>query len=374
VRRRDGQPPMIHVLIAAANLVVGTQPADLLQRRELEPFSTLGEFPKDRSSRCNAVCSKTYEADIALQESGMLQPKYPVLGFQALRKKWTRDNMHASAHARAIPVVGVALIRDEVGMVLRTLYSIDVPVEHIVIIVGPGEASAHAVVLNHIKLFIANVTLVLWNKNAYPSPSETWNAATRAFPRAAWILHVAPDTTFMPGSLAVLSERMFAASASELSIIAYARYTVPFGAIFNAFAMTREFHESCGLFDENIYPAYFEDTEMVMRVAATQCGREYTIVDFIAMHHHWGEGYISGVANLGAEDKYYTALMACGNTGAYFYTKWGASCDGDLTVNRATGEITRNQSLYHCYNSPFNVTNRPASEWVLDKKYAQLFY
>jgi len=138
--------------------------------------------------------------------------------------------------------------------------------------------------------------------------------------------------------------------------------------------MTREFHESCGLFDENIYPAYFEDTEMVMRVAATQCGREYTIVDFIAMHHHWGEGYISGVANLGAEDKYYTALMACGNTGAYFYTKWGASCDGDLTVNRATGEITRNQSLYHCYNSPFNVTNRPASEWVLDKKYAQLFY
>ena len=208
--------------------------ADLLQRRELEPFSTLGEFPKDRSSHCHAVCSKTYEADIALQESGMLQPKYPVLGFQALRKKWTRDNMHASAHARAIPVVGVALIRDEVGMVLRTLYSIDVPVEHIVIIVGPGEASAHAVVLNHIKLFIANVTLVLWNKNAYPSPSETWNAATRAFPRAAWILHVAPDTTFMPGSLAVLSERMFAASASELSIIAYARYTVPFGAIFNA--------------------------------------------------------------------------------------------------------------------------------------------
>lgn len=130
----------------------------------------------------------------------------------------------------------------------RMLDSIDVPVETLLVIANGGAE-------------------VRWNKSdrvgrmcvaSIPDNlgvAASWNLGIKALFRLPWILIASDDVTFPPGELAKLAAD---AGPDRLTL---AR-TWPYWC---AFAFGLDAVDKVGLFDERLYPAYYEDTEWAWR-------------------------------------------------------------------------------------------------------------
>jgi hypothetical protein len=68
--------------------------------------------------------------------------------------------------------------------------------------------------------------------------------------------------------------------------------------IYNAFAMTRTAINRFGLFDENIYPAFFEDNDFQLRQTRMQPPLQPVVLRDVIMHHGKPQesAYLSGMA------------------------------------------------------------------------------
>ena len=128
----------------------------------------------------------------------------------------------------------------------RMLDSVDVPVEHLLVI-DNGQGS---------DLFFsdkfANVTVL--NMPANLGVAGSWNLGIKCFPYARRWFIVSNDVEFQAGSLEVLAQ----ARSDEITLVdAFPHWQV--------FVLGDEAVNDIGLFDESLFPAYFEDNDYMRR-------------------------------------------------------------------------------------------------------------
>ena len=90
--------------------------------------------------------------------------------------------------------------------------------------------------------------------------SGSWNLGIKSYPHAPWWLISSADTSFLPGSL-----EQFAKFSS-------AGRCVKSNASYSAFSLGEAIVEKVGLFDEYIYPAYYEDNDYDDRMVLSGFG------------------------------------------------------------------------------------------------------
>jgi len=175
----------------------------------------------------------------------------------------------------------------------RMLNSVDVAVEHLLVIDnGPGE-----------DLFFsdkfANVTVLDMPANL--GVAGSWNLGIKSFPYAQRWFIASNDVVFEPGSLEALSQ----ARRDEITLSGDAPH-------WQAFVLGDEAVSDIGLFDESLFPAYFEDNDYTRR--AEFVGVNIRLADIKLRHDNSSTikaGYQDKNAKtFGANDRYFQRKIA----------------------------------------------------------------
>lgn len=158
----------------------------------------------------------------------------------------------------------------------RMLASIDYPVADLVIIdnghtLPPGPQAVEHVGRTHVITMPTNLGV-----------PASWNLGVKALPHAPWWLICNFDITFPPGSLARMAE-------IQSGGVVLSGAQPPWAC----FALHDEAVLRVGLFDEGLYPAYFEDLDYERRLRAA--GVPVVTTDIPV--HHDNSSTISAVPN-----------------------------------------------------------------------------
>jgi hypothetical protein len=179
------------------------------------------------------------------------------------------------------------------------------------------------------------------------------NEAVLASPGAPWWLLVNYDVAFTPfevlGRIAAAVEKRLpsaSASASTSPPFALHTFTFEYGAVnpWSNFAITRQAVAEVGLFDENFYPAYWEDADYALRASKILGDRailSLTSSDFAVVHGKRGATvYQSGLAFAvvhgrcpSAEKARWLATRHAGDNGAYMMAKHHQAESGSRTCD-----------------------------------------
>lgn len=276
----------------------------------------------------------------------------------------TRPNACKVAHkpvralngtAGYVPFIGTGVSRDPQSLILRLYYSTkDYPVKYFIVVIPERTLSPpHGAIwyeVEHLKQYADNVVIISCAQT--PSVAEGWNAVFQAFPEEPWGVYCARDTAWMPGSLQKLAGHMWNASRDNTTEVALMNWTFPIGeGKYNAFGLTRAALARFGLFDENIYPAYFEDNDFEVRQSRMQPPMRVAVLpDAIMMHGKMTDNtYSSGLhlpddPNLQHQESHLrTVWNQRGNINrAYMMRKWG--CPG-MNFGGCTFRTPFNKSL-----------------------------
>lgn len=182
-----------------------------------------------------------------------------------------------------IPVIGTAVVND-VHWVKRLYHSIDFPVDNFFIINNNGRGEINESLDELFK------DKNKWVNNLYISHmpsnigvSTSWNLIIKSFIMSKYWVIVNDDVAFTPGLLEELYQK---ASDESIGIIN------PFVGDFNLgawdFFLIKDWViKSHGLFDENLYPAYCEDADYIMRLMVSPIKR------LVGLEHKYlhGNGY-----------------------------------------------------------------------------------
>ena len=128
----------------------------------------------------------------------------------------------------------------------RMLDSVDVPVDHLLVIDNGTGAD-----LGFSDRF-ANVTVLAMPANL--GVAGSWNLGIKSFPYAERWFIASNDVVFEPGALEMLAQ----ARRDEITLTGDAPH-------WQAFALGDEAVNDIGLFDESLFPAYFEDNDYMRR-------------------------------------------------------------------------------------------------------------
>jgi GT2 family glycosyltransferase len=126
------------------------------------------------------------------------------------------------------------------------LDSVDVPVEHLLVI-DNGTGSTLTLNENFKKVTVLDMPANL-------GVSGSWNLGIKSFPYAHRWFIVSNDVVFEPGAL----EKLAKANRDEITLTGEAPH-------WQAFALGDEAVNDIGLFDESLFPAYFEDNDYTRR-------------------------------------------------------------------------------------------------------------
>jgi GT2 family glycosyltransferase len=128
----------------------------------------------------------------------------------------------------------------------RMLDSVDVPVEHLLVI-DNGIGADLTFNENFRKVTVLDMP-------ANQGVSGSWNLGIKSFPHAHRWFIVSNDVVFEPGAL----EQLAQARRDEITLTGEAPH-------WQAFALGDEAVNDIGLFDESLFPAYFEDNDYTRR-------------------------------------------------------------------------------------------------------------
>jgi hypothetical protein len=126
----------------------------------------------------------------------------------------------------------------------------------------------------------------------------------------------------------------------------------------NTFMLTRGGFERAGLFDENIYPAFCEDSEYTIRISKLKPPlNTTTYADVIGVHGtETLHGYHSGIKS---NEK-------LGENLTYVMRRWPLNCNYVRRKWGCMGEVGEHQNdwLHTCaFDTPFNRTDSQARQW-----------
>lgn len=129
----------------------------------------------------------------------------------------------------------------------RMLNSIDYPVENLLIIDNGGKADSM-----YFPEIVQNVHFLQLPSNL--GVAASWNLGIKLFPHHDRWFFASNDMVYHPGAMEMLAE----ARTDEITLVDSFPY-------WHTFAIGEYVVETIGLFDESLYPAYFEDNDYQRR-------------------------------------------------------------------------------------------------------------
>eukprot|EP00798_Chlamydomonas_sp_ICE-L_P015801 gene15801-21925_t len=146
---------------------------------------------------------------------------------------------------------------------MRLFYSIDYPIDKIVLLTGSSVDKHVQRELDHITRHFQNV-VVRQGHDTWLGVSESWNTIMMEVLDAPWVFIVSMDIEFAPGSLQRLAHHAWEdwdKKQLDQAFIEYCNDGMSGG--YSAFVMSRSIISKLGMFDENIFPAYYEDKKLM---------------------------------------------------------------------------------------------------------------
>lgn len=140
----------------------------------------------------------------------------------------------------------------------RMVFSIDYQIEHMLVIDNGEMLTTLDVPWNVKNVHILNMPTNL-------GVAASWNLGIKCFPFEPYWAITSADTEFMPGALEALDK---ASKPDQLTLTADFPH-------YQAFSVGEELVQNVGLFDESIYPIYFEDNDYQRRLAKAGYKVEY---------------------------------------------------------------------------------------------------
>lgn len=235
----------------------------------------------------------------------------------------------------AIRTLGIPVL-NRADLLLRCVQSVDIPIQTLFIINNgkdPSVAQATERIQNRDIPNAAMFSEIRIEKFANLGCARSWNHAIRTTP-GAWLIS-GNDIQFTPGDLRKIAKTI--AANQDASIVCAMGYAV--------FAFTEIGVRKVGLFDENFYPAYYEDNDHFRRVHLTGA-KAVGVADFKAVH---GEAPLWGSATINSDPELQRKnAITFGNLREYYVGKWGGE----------PGKET--------FQTPFN-RNVPLDFWEFDQ-------
>lgn len=220
-------------------------------------------------------------------------------------------------------------------LLLRCVLSVDHPMETLFIVNNGTDTGVDGVADRIVRRDFENQGLfenikVEKHKNLGCGPS--WNHISQNAP-PPWFFS-GSDMKFLPGSLALLDKALDANPDASV-IMAYH---------YSAFLLTSKAIEMAGLFDENFYPAYFEDCDHYRRLMLAGA-KDIRVPGFECVHGEapwWGSSTVKSDPELNKKN-----AVTYGNLQKYYINKWGG------------------EPGHETYKKPFN-RDVPLNYWKLD--------
>lgn len=182
-----------------------------------------------------------------------------------------------------IPVIGTAVV-NSTKWVRRLISSVDYPVENLVIVNNNGKGQLTEeldLIANEPHEFIQKIHVVHMPTNV--GVSTAWNLFIKWFMNAPYWIIMNDDVSFGPG---LLAEFNFVANNNPNVGLIHA-YEGDFNVgSWDLFLIKDFVIQQYGLFDENLYPAYCEDNDYILRFIHSPIDK---IMNLSAQYYH-GDG------------------------------------------------------------------------------------
>eukprot|EP00603_Paraphysomonas_imperforata_P004864 CAMPEP_0114429474 /NCGR_PEP_ID=MMETSP0103-20121206/9510_1 /TAXON_ID=37642 ORGANISM="Paraphysomonas imperforata, Strain PA2" /NCGR_SAMPLE_ID=MMETSP0103 /ASSEMBLY_ACC=CAM_ASM_000201 /LENGTH=414 /DNA_ID=CAMNT_0001598823 /DNA_START=288 /DNA_END=1532 /DNA_ORIENTATION=- len=255
-----------------------------------------------------------------------------------------------------IPAIVLPIALDPHDFVTRLFASIDHCVTHL-FIYRSGKVKLSDSIAHLNRSLVHNI---IFRKRPFPiTLSHSWNMAIREMKNVPWYLFCANDVQFAPAQLSALNQQFWVRSGLLFKTVddidvAYFNWRNMNSGGYNLFIAKRQVFDSIGTFDENMYPAFFEDADMDRRVelcnrmGPRRCRVKTFLMEDICPWHGSNSQteYVSGTRSYNEDQPGWDEFIeqAFHSNEAYFRSKWGCS-DRLISFENCT------------YTSPFNDNN-----------------
>mmetsp|Transcript_8472 Transcript_8472/g.35409 ORF Transcript_8472/g.35409 Transcript_8472/m.35409 type:complete len:769 (+) Transcript_8472:266-2572(+) len=283
----------------------------------------------------------------------------------------TMEKVNLATHTQVhIPVVIVPVL-SETNLISRCLRSIDVPVSIIILIFNSNivdfsdEGRKTLVDLSEeidaLSTDFAE-TLVVIRTRENMGYGRSMNLGMKLSPWAEWWLCTSADVEFPPSSMQSVLPTIDREARSGAMLFML-------GIHFSAVVLTQHLVQKVGYFDENLWPAYVEDCDLMLRVRMAAVGLEFDVdsisdVDWeVPGHYRYLQpkpsllhvGQRGSTGSIGQQ-----IARAHENNKKYYQKKWGVSSKqwnhGRGIFSHGCGIPMKGQ-----FQSPFNVSGN--SRW-----------
>lgn len=220
---------------------------------------------------------------------------------------------------KSIPVIGTAIVNG-IHWLHRLIESIDYPVDTFVIFDnnGRGELVEELDSLAKIEHTFIN-KIVVCHMPSNIGVSGAWNLIIKSYVMAPYWIIVNHDVAFTPG---LLQEMVTAAEDSEVGMVHPNAGDFNIGS-YDLFLIKDWVIRDYGLFDENLYPAYCEDSDYIMRLVH----RPIKAVKGLTRKYYHGETTdyeVSGMQTMKADPSIEAKLQSINLINfEYMNQKWG---------------------------------------------------
>ena len=220
----------------------------------------------------------------------------------------------------SIPVIGTAIVNGE-HWLQRLIDSVDYPTDHFVIFDNNGRGELIDFLDNLVKTphpYIKKLTVTHMPSNI--GCSGAWNMIIKCFMNAPYWIITGHDIAFTPG---FLEEMVRLGSDAEVGMVHGGGGDFGDGG-YELFLIKDWVIQKYGLFDENLYPAYGEDADYIMRLKHRPIKRVPS-VGKIYYHGDGTEYYQTGEQTKKGEDGLAEKLVYVNFVNFEYLTKkWGA--------------------------------------------------
>lgn len=252
---------------------IGLQVADLSS----SPLRTNVNYPGDYallfqkavSSWWCGLCEESRDLLLDLLENYQMEESFRQKAIDNLKKmnveveSFTSYNKSVNIRKNiSIPVIGVPVVSNPYW-VTRLLMSIDYPVDNFVIINNNGRGEIDDELNSLTKIthkFVKNIKVCHLPANI--GCGGAWNLIIKSYMMAPYWIIVNDDVAFASGFLKEMAET--AESDQDIGMIHGHEGDFGIGS-WDLFLIRDHIIQEYGLFDENLYPAYCEDSDYIMR-------------------------------------------------------------------------------------------------------------
>lgn len=168
---------------------------------------------------------------------------------------------HRGIELIEIPVLGIPIVNG-FRWIERLIESIDYPIKNVIIMNNGNDPGLEKDLNRLVKKgspYVSSMKVVHFPSNM--GVPFAWNFIIKSFLMEPYWLISNHDVAFTPGLLSEIAE---AAKDKETSLIHPNSANFNLGS-YDLFAITENGVKEIGLFDENLYPAYGEDSDFIMR-------------------------------------------------------------------------------------------------------------